>query len=109
MELCFNVRTLFSALFTHSEVFFSPLEGLALRPLIFDFPRSTMQKERLNDCLLIFSGEKVAFVVWLDWTDFYRKVHFSSLSVGAASGSFRNDPADRYFCTEPKRERNFDY
>lgn len=30
-------------------------------------------------------------------------------SVGAASGSFRNDPADRYFCTEPKRERNFDY
>ena len=25
MELCFNVRTFFSALFTHSEVFFPPL------------------------------------------------------------------------------------
>lgn len=24
MELCFNVRTFFSALFTHSEVFFPP-------------------------------------------------------------------------------------
>lgn len=43
----------FLALFTHSEVFLSLLEGLVLRPLIFDFPRSTMQTERLNDCLLM--------------------------------------------------------
>ena len=41
MELCFNVRT-FLALFTHSEVFLSLLEGLVLRPFFFDFPRSTM-------------------------------------------------------------------
>ena len=99
----------FFALFTHSEVFLSLLEGLVLRPLLFDFPRSTMQTERLNDCLLILRGEKDAFEGCEDWTDLYRKVHSSSLSVGAASGSFRNDPADRYFCTEPKRERNFDY
>ena len=39
----------FLALFTHSEVFLSLLEGLALRPLLFDFPRSTMETERLND------------------------------------------------------------
>ena len=32
----------FLALFTHSEVFLSLLEGLVLRPLLFDFPRSTM-------------------------------------------------------------------
>ena len=32
----------FLALFTHSEVFLSLLEGLVLRPLFFDFPRSTM-------------------------------------------------------------------
>ena len=51
MELCFNVRT-FLALFTHSEVFLSLLEGLVLRPLIFDFPRSTMQTERLNVALI---------------------------------------------------------
>ena len=38
----------FLALFTHSEVFLSLLEGLVLRPLPFDFPRSTMQTERLN-------------------------------------------------------------
>lgn len=50
MELCFNVRTFFSALFTHSEVFLSLLEGLVLRPLLFDFPHSTMQTERLNNC-----------------------------------------------------------
>ncbi len=24
--------------------------------------------------------------------------------LGAASGSFGNDPSDRYFCTEPKRK-----
>ena len=66
----------FSALFTHSEVFFSPLEGLALRPLIFDFPRSTMQTERLNDCLLILRGEKDAFEGCEDWTDLYRKSPF---------------------------------
>ena len=52
MELCFNVRTFFSALFTHSEVFLSLLEGLVLRPLLFDFPRSTMQTERLNVALI---------------------------------------------------------
>ena len=51
MELCFNVRP-FLALFTHSEVFLSLLEGLVLRPLFFDFPRSTMQTERLNDMQL---------------------------------------------------------
>lgn len=39
----------FFALFTHLEVFLSLLEGLVLRPLLFDFPRSTMQTERLND------------------------------------------------------------
>ena len=43
MELCFNVRTFFSALFTHSEVFFPPLEGLALRPLII-FKQKTMDE-----------------------------------------------------------------
>ena len=32
----------FLALFTHSEVFLFLLEGLVLRPLFFDFPRSTM-------------------------------------------------------------------
>ena len=42
----------FLALFTHSEVFLSLLEGLVLRPLFFDFPRSTMQAERLNDMQL---------------------------------------------------------
>ena len=47
----------FLALFTHSEVFLSLLEGLVLRPLLFDFPRSTMQTERLNDCLLIGNCE----------------------------------------------------
>ena len=52
MELCFNVRTFFSALFTHSEVFLSLLEGLVLRPLPFDFPRSTMQTERFNVALI---------------------------------------------------------
>ena len=52
MELCFNVRTFFSALFTHSEVLLSLLEGLVLRPLPFDFPRSTMQTERLNVALI---------------------------------------------------------
>ena len=72
MELCFNVRTFFSALFTHSEVFLTSLEGLTLRPLIFDFPRSTMQTERLNDCLLILRGEKDAFEGCEDWTDLYR-------------------------------------
>ena len=40
----------FLALFTHSEVFLSLLEGLVLRPLLFDFPRSTIQTERLNNC-----------------------------------------------------------
>ena len=49
-----------------------PLEGLALRPLLFDFPRSTMQTERLNDCLLILRGEKDAFEGCEDWTDLYR-------------------------------------
>ena len=39
-----------NAMFTHSEVFLTSLEGLTLRPLIFDFPRSTMQTERLNNC-----------------------------------------------------------
>ena len=39
----------FLALFTHSEVFLSLLEGLVLRPLFFDFPRSTIQTERLNN------------------------------------------------------------
>ena len=42
----------FLALFTHSEVFLTSLEGLTLRPLIFDFPRSTMQTERLNNCFI---------------------------------------------------------
>ena len=41
-----------NAMFTHSEVFLTSLEGLTLRPLIFDFPRSTMQTERLNDMQL---------------------------------------------------------
>lgn len=59
----------FLALFTHSEVFLSLLEGLVLRPLLFDFPRSTMQTERLNDCLLILRGEKDAFEGCEDWTD----------------------------------------
>ena len=31
-----------NAMYTHSEVFLSLLEGLVLRPLFFDFPRSTM-------------------------------------------------------------------
>ena len=39
----------FLALFTNSEVFLSLLEGLVLRPLLFDFPRSTIQTERLNN------------------------------------------------------------
>lgn len=44
MELCFNVRTFFmNAMFTHSEVFFTLLEGIMPRPLIFKTPRSTMQ------------------------------------------------------------------
>ena len=34
--------SLIHILFTHSEVFLSLLEGLVLRPLFFDFPRSTM-------------------------------------------------------------------
>lgn len=42
----------FLALFTHSEVLLSLLEGLVLRPLPFDFPRSTMQTERLNVALI---------------------------------------------------------
>ena len=42
----------FLALFTHSEVFLSLLEGLVLRPLPFDFPRSTMQTERFNVALI---------------------------------------------------------
>jgi hypothetical protein len=41
-----------NAMFTHSEVFLTSLEGLTLRPLIFDFPRSTMQAERLNNCFI---------------------------------------------------------
>ena len=41
-----------NAMFTHSEVFLTSLEGLTLRPLIFDFPRSTMQTERLNVALI---------------------------------------------------------
>ena len=55
MELCFNVRTFFSALFTHSEVFLSLLEGLVLRPLLFDFPRSTMHTMQML-MLLLFAG-----------------------------------------------------
>ena len=39
----------FFALFTHSEVFLSLLEGLVLRPLLCDFAPSTMETERLND------------------------------------------------------------
>ena len=39
----------FLALFTNSEVFLSLLEGLVLRPLLFDVPRSTIQTERLNN------------------------------------------------------------
>ena len=42
----------FLALFTHSEVFLSLLEGLVLRLLFFDFPRSTMQTERFNVALI---------------------------------------------------------
>ena len=42
----------FLVLFTHSEVFLSLLEGLVLRPLLFDFPRSTIQTERLNNCFI---------------------------------------------------------
>ena len=41
-----------NAMFTHSEVFLTSLEGLTLRPLIFDFPRSTMQTERFNVALI---------------------------------------------------------
>ena len=54
MELCFNVRTFLfmNAMYTHSEVLLSLLEGLVLRPLPFDFPRSTMQTERLNVALI---------------------------------------------------------
>ena len=32
----------FLALFTYLEVFLSFLKGFVLRPLLFDFPRSTM-------------------------------------------------------------------
>ena len=42
----------FLAPFTHSEVFLALLDGLVLRPLLFDFPRSTMQTERLNVALI---------------------------------------------------------
>ena len=41
-----------NAMFTHSEVFLTSLEGLVLRPLLFDFPHSTMQTERLNNCFI---------------------------------------------------------
>ena len=40
----------FLALFTYLEVFLSFLKGFVLRPLLFDFPHSTMQTERLNNC-----------------------------------------------------------
>ena len=46
---CASMSEPFLALFTHSEVFLSLLEGLVLRPLLFDFPRSTIQTERLNN------------------------------------------------------------
>ena len=36
--------------FTYLEVFLSFLKGFVLRPLLFDFPHSTMQTERLNNC-----------------------------------------------------------
>ena len=45
----------FLALFTHSEVFLSLLEGLVLRPLFFDFPRSTMHMMQML-MLLLFAG-----------------------------------------------------
>ena len=51
MELCFNVRTFFSTVYPFRS-FLIPLGGLVLRPLPFDFPRSTMQTERLNVALI---------------------------------------------------------
>ena len=45
----------FLALFTHSEVFLSLLEGIVLRPLLFDFPRSTMHTMQML-MLLLFTG-----------------------------------------------------
>ena len=42
----------FLTLFTYLEVFLSFLKGFVLRPLLFDFPRSTMQTERLNVALI---------------------------------------------------------
>ncbi len=66
----------FLALFTHSEVFLSLLEGLVLRPLLFDFPRSTMQTERFNVALIkalecadkrcILPKQKNPFPKWQD-------------------------------------------
>ena len=66
----------FLALFTHSEVFLSLLEGLVLRPLPFDFPRSTMQTERFNVALIkalecadkscILPKQKNPFPKWQD-------------------------------------------
>lgn len=40
----------FLTLFTYLEVFLSFLKGFVLRSLLFDFPHSTMQTERLNNC-----------------------------------------------------------
>ena len=66
----------FLALFTHSEVLLSLLEGLVLRPLPFDFPRSTMQTERFNVALIkvlecadkrcILPKQKNPFPKWQD-------------------------------------------
>ena len=66
----------FLALFTYLEVFLSFLKGFVLRPLLFDFPHSTMQTERLNVALIkalecadkscILPKQKNPFPKWQD-------------------------------------------